>query len=56
MITPAVSVLGAIEGFAVYQPAMSPLVVPMVVGILVFLFFIQKIGRASCRERVCYAV
>ena len=46
MITPAVSVLGAIEGFAVYQPAMSPLVVPMVVGILVFLFFIQSRGTA----------
>ena len=46
MITPAVSVLGAIEGFAVYQPAMSPLIVPMVVGILVFLFFIQSRGTA----------
>ena len=46
MITPAVSVLGAIEGFAVYQPAMKGLVVPMVVGILVFLFFIQSRGTA----------
>ena len=46
MITPAVSVLGAIEGFAVYEPAMGPVVVPMVVGILVFLFFIQSRGTA----------
>ncbi len=46
MITPAVSVLGAIEGMAVYQPALSPLVVPMVVGILIFLFFIQSRGTA----------
>ena len=46
MITPAVSVLGAIEGFAVYEPAMGPVVVPMVVGILIFLFFIQSRGTA----------
>ena len=46
MITPAVSVLGAIEGMAVYQPGMAPLVVPLVVGILVFLFFIQSRGTA----------
>ena len=47
MITPAVSVLGAIEGFAVYQPEMKRLVVPIVVGILVFLFFIQSRGTAK---------
>ncbi|MFC4295058.1 potassium transporter Kup [Novosphingobium tardum] len=46
MITPAVSVLGAIEGVAVYQPELRQLVVPMVVGILVFLFFIQSRGTA----------
>ena len=47
MITPAVSVLGAIEGVAVYNPAMERLVVPMVVGILIFLFFIQSRGTAK---------
>ncbi|MEP6868850.1 MAG: KUP/HAK/KT family potassium transporter, partial [Novosphingobium sp.] len=47
MITPAVSVLGAIEGLAVYEPGMSRAVVPMVVGILVFLFFIQSRGTAK---------
>mgnify|MGYP001765903093 CR=1 FL=1 len=46
MITPAVSVLGAIEGVAVYSPSMSRFVVPMVVGILIFLFFIQSRGTA----------
>lgn len=44
MITPAVSVMGAIEGAAVYQPELHPLVVPIVVGILIFLFFIQSRG------------
>ena len=47
MITPAVSVLGAIEGMAVYEPGLNRLVVPMVVGILVFLFFIQSRGTAK---------
>jgi len=47
MITPAVSVLGAIEGVAVYQPRMAHLVVPIVVGILVFLFMIQSRGTAK---------
>jgi KUP system potassium uptake protein len=44
MITPAVSVMGAIEGVAVYQPEMHRLVVPMVVAILIALFFIQSRG------------
>ena len=47
MITPAVSVLGAIEGLAVYQPSLERAVVPLVVGILVFLFFIQSRGTAK---------
>ena len=47
MITPAVSVLGAIEGVAVYEPAMAPAVVPLVVGILVALFIIQSRGTAK---------
>ena len=47
MITPAVSVLGAIEGIAVFNPAMAPMVVPIVVGILVFLFMIQSRGTAK---------
>ncbi len=47
MITPAVSVLGAIEGLAVYEPGMERLVVPLVVGILIFLFFIQSRGTAK---------
>ena len=44
MITPAVSVMGAIEGVAVYRPAMQGLIVPLVVTILIGLFFIQSRG------------
>ena len=47
MITPAVSVLSAIEGVAVYEPTLGRMVVPLVVGILVFLFMIQSRGTAK---------
>lgn len=47
MITPAVSVMGAIEGVAVYQPEMHRLIVPMVTVILVGLFMIQSRGTAK---------
>ncbi|GGO93812.1 KUP system potassium uptake protein [Stakelama pacifica] len=46
MITPAVSVLGAIEGLAVAAPAFGNLVVPLAVVILVFLFSIQRGGTS----------
>jgi KUP system potassium uptake protein len=44
MITPAISVLGAIEGLEVVTPLFSPYVVPTTVVILVALFMIQKYG------------
>jgi KUP system potassium uptake protein len=47
MITPAVSVLGAVEGISVYSPALSVVIVPLAVFILVFLFFIQSKGSAK---------
>jgi KUP system potassium uptake protein len=47
MITPAVSVLSAIEGLAVYQPRLGVAVVPLVVGILIGLFMIQSRGTAK---------
>jgi KUP system potassium uptake protein len=47
MITPAVTVLGAIEGLEVIAPALGPFVVPLAVVILVGLFAIQKRGTAS---------
>jgi KUP system potassium uptake protein len=44
MITPAISVLGAIEGLEVATPLFRPYVVPLTVAILVGLFLIQKYG------------
>jgi KUP system potassium uptake protein len=44
MITPAVSVLSAVEGLAVAQPGMGHFVLPIVIAILIFLFAIQQSG------------
>jgi KUP system potassium uptake protein len=43
-ITPAISVLGAMEGLSEQSPALTYLVVPVTVGILVGLFVVQRHG------------
>ena len=45
-ITPAISVLSAIEGIKVYAPHMDHAVVPLTVVILALLFLIQRNGTA----------
>ena len=47
MITPAITVLGAVEGLGVIAPAMHPFIVPISVLILIALFAIQRNGTAS---------
>jgi KUP system potassium uptake protein len=47
MITPAISILSAIEGLEIAAPAFSRYVVPVTVGILVALFMIQRRGTAG---------
>ncbi|MEP6679037.1 MAG: potassium transporter Kup, partial [Betaproteobacteria bacterium] len=47
MITPAISVLGAMEGLEVITPALHPYIVPVSVIIMVALFAIQKRGTAT---------
>lgn len=44
MITPAVSVLSAVEGLAVYNPGLEPIILPAAVLILFGLFSIQRGG------------
>ncbi|MGE3474027.1 MAG: potassium transporter Kup [Vicinamibacterales bacterium] len=44
MITPAITVLGAIEGLKVATPAFDAYVVPITVGILIGIFAIQRHG------------
>ncbi|MCJ9703089.1 MULTISPECIES: potassium transporter Kup [unclassified Bradyrhizobium] len=43
-ITPAISVLSAIEGLKVDAPSLAPVVVPVTVAILIGLFMMQKQG------------
>ena len=47
MITPAISVLSAVEGLAVVDPRMSQWVIPIALALLVGLFVIQKRGTAK---------
>ena len=44
VITPAISVLSAIEGLKIDAPALSPMVVPVTIAILVGLFMVQRKG------------
>jgi KUP system potassium uptake protein len=46
MITPAVSVLSAVEGLTTVEPSFQPFVIPIAIGILVGLFAIQARGTA----------
>jgi KUP system potassium uptake protein len=46
MITPAISVLSAVEGLTTVEDSFAPYVIPVAIGILVFLFAIQAHGTA----------
>ena len=46
MLTPAITVLSAVEGLEVESPALAPLVVPLTLIILIALFLIQSRGTA----------
>ena len=47
MITPAISVLSAVEGVKVVEPSLEQLVVPITAVIIVVLFLVQRIGTAA---------
>jgi KUP system potassium uptake protein len=47
MITPAISVLSAVEGLEVAAPGLAELVVPITVAIIVALFAIERFGTAA---------
>jgi KUP system potassium uptake protein len=44
LITPAISVMGAVEGLAIIDPGMQRFVVPVTLGILIGLFAMQRRG------------
>ncbi len=47
MITPAISVLSAVEGLTVVDQGLQRFVIPIALGLLVFLFVLQKRGTAK---------
>ena len=47
MITPAISVLSAVEGVKVAAPSVSELVIPITVTIIVVLFLAQRLGTGA---------
>jgi KUP system potassium uptake protein len=47
IITPAISVLSAVEGISVATPRFEHFIEPITIGILIGLFFIQKKGTGS---------
>ncbi len=47
IITPAISVLSAVEGLEMATPAFKPYVIPIALGVLGALFFIQRKGTAT---------
>ena len=47
MITPAISVLSAVEGLKIVEPSLASLVVPLTAAIVVVLFASQRYGTAT---------
>src|SRR5438309_2916414 len=47
MITPAISVLSAVEGLTIVEAPLQPLVIPISIGILIGLFVVQSRGTAK---------
>jgi KUP system potassium uptake protein len=47
MITPAISVLSAVEGLTIAEPTLQSLVIPISIAILVGLFLVQSRGTAK---------
>ena len=47
VITPAITVLGAVEGLRVIAPALHDWVVPLALAVIVLLFSLQRLGTGS---------
>ena len=52
MITPAISVLSAVEGLSVATPLFDPYILPITIGILVALFATQRFWDRQCRPGI----
>ncbi|MEO8530446.1 MAG: potassium transporter Kup [Deltaproteobacteria bacterium] len=47
ILTPAISVLSAVEGIALVAPGFEPLIVPTTLGVLIALFIVQRGGTGK---------
>jgi len=47
MLTPAISVLSAVEGLQIISPALADYIIPVTLVVLVFLFTIQSVGTSK---------
>ena len=47
MITPAITVLSAVEGLGVATSVFEPYIIPITIGILIALFYFQRMGTAG---------
>ncbi|MDD1649891.1 MAG: potassium transporter Kup [Methylococcaceae bacterium] len=47
IVTPAISVLSAVEGLELVTPLVAPYVIPITLGVLISLFLIQRHGTAG---------
>jgi KUP system potassium uptake protein len=47
LLTPAISVLGAVEGLQVATPMLKPFIVPLTIAVLIGLFLFQRRGTAG---------
>lgn len=47
VLTPAISILSAMEGLTIIKPSLKPAVVPICVVILIVLFLVQRFGSAK---------
>ena len=58
LLTPAISVLSAVEGLRVEEPGLEPLIVPITLVILIGLFVLQSRGTdrsGVCSDRSCWS-
>jgi KUP system potassium uptake protein len=47
LLTPAISVLSAVEGLTVAEPEFGPVVLPLALGVLIGLFLMQRFGTGG---------
>jgi KUP system potassium uptake protein len=47
MITPAISVLSAVEGLKIVEPSLDSMIVPITAGVIVVLFATQRLGSGT---------